>query len=116
MILAFVGIFIAIGLAIGGWFRPAAQAAAPADTAPQYSDQQVADAKQAMCAARDLVNRATETAGGQTSDDPTLKVVIAVNIRVGATASADYFLAILNEYPATQSDLAAAVRETALAY
>jgi hypothetical protein len=105
-----VGIFIAIALAVGGWFRPAAQAAAPpVDAAPTYSDQQVADAKKAVCAAHDLVNRATLGAGTQKSDDPTTQLVIAVNVRLAGSLSAQYFQTKLDQYPATPADLSAAV-------
>jgi hypothetical protein len=65
MTLAFVGVFIAMSVAIGGWLRPAAQAAAPAEVAPQYSEQKVSDAKKAVCAAHDLVDRASTYSGGQ---------------------------------------------------
>ncbi len=116
LIVAFVGIFIAIALGVVALFRPAAQAAAPAETAPKYSEQQVAEAKKAVCAAHELVGRATQTAGAQTSDDPTVKFLFAVNGRVGAITSANYFLATLDQYPATVEGLASAVRATALAY
>jgi hypothetical protein len=111
LILAFVGIFIAIALAIGGWFRPTAQAAAPpADAAPTYSDQQVADAKTAVCGPHDLVGRATQYSGTQQNDDPTLKYVIAVNNRLAGALSGEYFLAKLDQYPATPADLSAATK------
>lgn len=116
MIVAFVGIFIAIALGVVALLRPAAQAAAPADVVPQYSEQQVAEAKKAVCGAHDLVNRATQTAGRQSSDDPTQKFVIAVNIRVGSIASSSYLLNTLAQYPATAPSLATALRETALVY
>jgi hypothetical protein len=96
--------------------RPAPEAPTAVDAKPQFSDQQIAEAKKAVCAAHDLANRATGTAGGQSGDDPTLKFVIAVNIRIGAVASADYFLSTLNQNPATPADLAAAARHTAMAY
>ena len=53
MNVAFVGIFIAIALGVVALLRPAAQAAAPVDAAPKYSEQQVAGAKEAECGARD---------------------------------------------------------------
>jgi hypothetical protein len=107
---------IAVAVAIGSWFRPAPETSAPTVSSPQHSDEQIADAKKALCAAHDLVTRATQAAGSQTSDDPTVKFLFAVNGRVGAINSADYFLATLDQYPATAQDLATAVRATALAY
>jgi hypothetical protein len=115
VIISLVIAIIAIAVAVGAWFRPAPNTS-DTKTTPQYSEQQVADAKEAVCAAHDLVTRATETAGAQTSDDPTVKFLFAVNGRVGAITSANYILATLEEFPATSDQLANAVRETALAY
>jgi hypothetical protein len=116
VVISLVVALIAVAVAVGSWFKPAPELPTPRDPTTSFTDQQVSDAKTALCAAHDLVNRATQTAGGQSSDDPTQKFVIAVNIRVGSIASASYFLATLNQYPATSDELAAAVRETAAAY
>jgi hypothetical protein len=70
MIVAFIGIVVAIALGVVALLRPAAQAAAPLDAAPKYSEQQVADAKRAVCAARDQAFAALAGAGGQKSEDP----------------------------------------------
>jgi hypothetical protein len=107
---------IAVAVAIGAWFKPTPEPTSPTVSSPQYSDEQIADAKKALCAAHDLVTRATQAAGSQTSDDPTVKFLFAVNGRVGAISSANYFLATLDQYPATAQDLASAVQATALAY
>jgi|SRR5690625_4388265 len=46
---------VAFVVAVAGWFRPPAPP--PADTAPTYTDQQVADAKARACEAFDLVDQ-----------------------------------------------------------
>jgi hypothetical protein len=104
---------IAIAVAIGSWFKPADQETAPppSDSTAKYSDQEIADAKKAVCAAHDLVYRATTSSGTQKSDDPTLQLVIAVNIRLTSSLSAQYFQTRLDQYPATPRDLAVAMRE-----
>jgi hypothetical protein len=109
---------IAIAVAVAAWFRPANSEPPPPapDSTPKYSDQQIADAKKAVCAAHDLVGRATEYSGSQKNDDPTLKYIIAVNNRLAGALSGDYFLAQLNHYPATPHDLSAATQDLALAY
>jgi hypothetical protein len=115
VIFSLVVALIAIAVAIGAWFRPANhEAAPPADQTTKFSDQQITDAKKAICAAHDLVNRATLAAGTQKSDDPATQLVIAVNVRLAGSLSAQYFQTKLDQFPATQEDLAAAVRQLIL--
>lgn len=117
VIISLVVAFIAIAVAIGSWFRPTGDdSPPPSDATPQYSEQEVAEAKNAVCEAHDFVNRATQTAGRQTSEDPAIIAVIAVNIRLGSTLSASYLLATLDTYPATPPDLTKATRDLANAY
>jgi hypothetical protein len=113
VIISLVVALIAIAVAIGAWFKPSDRDAAtpPSDPTPQYSDQQIADAKKAVCGAHDLVYRATTYSGTQKSDDPALQLIIAVNIRLTSSLSAQYFQTKLDQYPATPPDLAAAMRE-----
>jgi hypothetical protein len=87
----------------------------PPDSAPKYTEQQIADSKKALCAAHDLANRVNQAAGTKTSDDPTLKYSIAINIRLAGTAMADYMLAVLDANPATPDDFADSVRQFAMA-
>jgi hypothetical protein len=108
---------IAIAVAIGSWFRPTTDESPPAaDPTPQYSEQKIAEAKGAICEAHEFVNRATQTAGSQTSDDPSLRASISLNIRIGSTLSANYLLAKLDQYPATPAELADSARALAMAY
>jgi hypothetical protein len=116
MIVAFVGIFIAIALGVVALLRPAAQAAAPADVAPQYSEQEVAEAKKAVCEAHDLINRASTKSGGQKSDDQTLTFVIAVNVRLTGALAGSYMITELERNAATPPTLTLAVQDLALFY
>jgi hypothetical protein len=115
VIISLIVAFVAVAVAIGAWFRPASEVTNPADRAPQYSDQQVAMAKKALCAAEDLVNRATTYAGNQKSDDPTQQLAIAVNVRLTGSLSAQYFQTKLAQYPATPEDLTTGLQELILA-
>jgi hypothetical protein len=72
MVVAFIGIAVAIALGVVALLRPAAQAAAPVEVVPQYSEQQVADAKKAMCAAYHKMYQSVAGAGGQASSDPVI--------------------------------------------
>jgi hypothetical protein len=51
LVVAYVGIVIAIALGAVALFQPVNTEAAPASQAPKYTDQQVADAKKAVCEA-----------------------------------------------------------------
>lgn len=115
MIVAFVGIFVAIGLGVVALLRPAAQAAAAAETAPKYSDQQVAEAKKTVCDGHDLASRVNRSAGTKSSDVPGLRFGIAHNIRLGGSAMGEYMLALPGENPATPGTLADSVRKFAMA-
>lgn len=108
---------IAIVVASASWLRPTGDGSVPTvSPPPQYTEEEVAEAKKAVCDAHDFVNRATQTAGRQTSDDPAIKAAIAVNIRLGSTLSASYLLAKTDTHPATPPELEAAIRDLANAY
>ncbi|MDT5173550.1 MAG: hypothetical protein QOG37_801 [Mycobacterium sp.] len=102
---------LAIGVAIGPWFRPLPKNEPP--PAPTYSSQQVADAKAKVCAAYGKVHRAVGLTSGRNSDDPTTRLVIATSGRQALEVGSSFLLARLTEEPATPSDLAVAVRKLA---
>jgi hypothetical protein len=102
---------LAIGVAIGAWFRPLPKDEPP--PAPTYSSQQVADAKANVCAAYRKVHRAVGLTSGRSSDDPTTRLVIATSGRQALEVGSSFLLARLTEEPATPSDLAVAVRKLA---
>lgn len=107
---------VAIAVAIGAWFRPVGNETTSSTPSSQLSEQEVAKSDEAICAAHDFINRATQTAGRQTSDDPAVKAAIAINIRLGSTLSASYLLSQLDLNPATSAELAEAVKNLATAY
>ena len=116
MIVTFVGIVIVIALGVVASLRPAAQAAAPAEVAPQYSEQQVAEAKEAVCSAYRKKYQSVSGAGGQSSTDPVMQQVIAVNTRLATFTGSEYFLRRLAANPATSTQLGGEVRELADSY
>jgi hypothetical protein len=115
VIISLVVALIAVAVAIGAWFRPTPETPAVTNSAPQFTEQQVAEAKKGICDAHDLVNRASAYAGTQKSEDPTLEFIISVNIRLSGTAQGDYLLAVADKYPATSPPLDESVRELGLA-
>lgn len=113
-IIAIVIAVIAVAVAVGAWFRPAPKPETPA--AKTYSDQQVADAKKAVCDAFDQVKKAVNTAGGKSGENPSDAFIVAVNIRVALATSSSYLIEVLDANPATPVDLADPIRNLARTY
>lgn len=108
---------IAVALAIGSWFRPSSSAnAEQTDPASAYSEQEIADATAALCEAHELTGRATQTAASRKSDDPAIMYIVATNVRLGATASAEYLLQKVADNPAAPTDLSDAIQRLAITY
>jgi hypothetical protein len=107
---------VAIIVAISSWFQPLSNDRAQEGTPQQPSAGDPGQAQANVCNARSLVARATQNAGNQSSDDPTVSFIIAVNVRLGATASADYLYRIADNNEAAPESLLQAVRELAAAY
>jgi hypothetical protein len=106
---------VALGLAIGCWFRlpPSNQASSTTPT-PSYTDRQIADAKAAVCAAFAKVDRALDVAAAQHGGgDPTSVLAVATSVRQVLEVGSRYLLTKLGEQPATSPDLAKEVREFA---
>lgn len=102
----------AITLAIGCWFRPPPSSQAPFK--PTYTDQQVTQAKSAVCAASSKVDHALDLADAEpVSSDRTEQLAVAALSRVTFEAGSRYLLTTLAKEPATPSDLATAVRNEA---
>jgi hypothetical protein len=107
----------AIGLAIGSWFRPLPSTKPSASPAPIYTGQQVADAKQTVCAAYQKIRQAVSVNTGRSGgDDPTAIIAVAANARIALYDGGDYLLKTLYKNPPTQPDLARSVRTLATAY
>jgi len=114
-IVSLVIAFVAIGVAIGAWFRPLPKNEPP--PAPTYSSQEVADAKSKVCAAYVTVHHAVLANTGRSGEnDPTTILALAANARIALFDGGEYLLKILGREPSTAADLAAAVRALADSY
>jgi hypothetical protein len=113
-IIAIVIAVIAIAVAIGAWFRPIPKPETPA--AKTYSEQEVADAKKALCDAYNQVKSSVNTAGGKSGDNPTETFIVAVNIRLAFATSSNYLTEKVDSNPAAPKDLADALRNLGSKY
>jgi len=106
---------VAVGIAIGAWFRPLPKNEPPA--APTYSSQQVADAKAKVCAAYELVHKAVKaTSTRDKGADYTTQLASAVNARQALVAGNQYLSAVLEKNPAAPGDLRTEVFKLVDAY
>jgi hypothetical protein len=111
-IIAIVIALIAVAVAIGAWFRPAPKPETPA--AKTYSDQEVANAKKAVCDAFDTVHDAVRiNTGRDGGSDPTAILAVAANARLSMYGGAGYLVDTLEKNPATPSELSESVRKLA---
>lgn len=114
-IVSLVIAFVAIGIAVGAWFRPLPKNEPP--RAPSYSSQEVADAKAKVCAAYRMVRRALAATGSRDGGaDPTATLAVATSSRQALDVGSQYLSSKLEEAPATAIDLAMAVRKLAGLY
>jgi hypothetical protein len=114
-LISLVVALLAICVAIGAWFRPLPEnKSAPA---PNYTNQQVADAKSKVCAAFDKVNNAVRaTTARDKGSDYASQLASAVNVRQALAAGSQYLSTVLNEEPAIPGDLASNIRSLVNAY
>lgn len=106
---------VAIGIAIGAWFRPMPKYEPPAP--PTYSSQQVADAKAKVCAAYARVREAVKvTSARDKGPDYTTQLASAVNARQSLVAGSQYLSTILTEHPAAPPNLVGEVHKLIDAY
>lgn len=106
---------IAIAIAIGAWFRPAPKPETPA--AKTYSEQEVTDAKKAVCDAYARTDRAVQATGRRNGgDDQTAVLAVAVNIRLALSESSSLLLRTLTENPAAPRELQEQTRLAANTY
>jgi hypothetical protein len=107
----------AITLAIASWFRPLPSVKPSASPALTYTDQQIAGAKAAVCAAFGQVDHALELAYARNGgSDPTAQLAVAASSQLALDAGSRYLSMTLAEEPATPPDLATAVRKQTDAY
>ena len=91
-----------LGLLVGvaAWFR-----AAPHEAVDVYTEQQVADAKKAVCEAYAEGVRSIWVAGGKKADNPSDALPIAVNTRLAEVAMGDYLINALHANSAVPAEL-----------
>lgn len=93
---------IALGFAVAAWLR----AATAPDASPAYTQEQVADAKKAVCEAFDLGQRALKVTGSKTGTNPSDDFIVAVNSRVAVQSISDHLQTTVSQQPATPPNLA----------
>jgi hypothetical protein len=101
---------LGLGIGTAAWFR-----AAPKPAATTYSDQQVADAKKAVCDVYAKGMRSIRTAGSK-QVDPADWLPVAVNTRLAEVAVGNYLLNTLDSHPSAPSELRDAIFQLAQAY
>lgn len=114
-LLGIVGVILGLAGLVAGvaaWFRagPPREAAVPA-----YSEQQVIDAKTAVCEAYEKGLRSLHVAGGKKAD-PADWLPVAVNTRLAETAMGSYLVNVLDLNPATPRELRGLMQQLAVNY
>jgi hypothetical protein len=109
---------LALGVAIGSWFRPMPDnKPPPAPPPPSFTDQQIADAKAKVCATYEKVHQAVLVNTGRSGgSDPIALLGVAANARIALYDGGQYLMKALAEQPATPPDLATAVRQLVDSY
>jgi len=109
---------LAIGVALGAWFRPLPDNRfPPGSPPPSYAGQDVSEANTKICAAYEKVHRAlvlSSTRNG--GSDPTTVLGVATSGRQVLDAGSRYLITEISEEPATSPELAAAIRNLANVY
>lgn len=114
-IIAIVIAVVAVAVAIGAWFRPVPKPETPA--VKTYSEQEVADAKKAVCDAFKNANRAVQAAGRRNEGpDPVSVLAVAANVRLALTAGSTYMTESVDSNQAAPDDLKSAVKDLADTY
>jgi hypothetical protein len=112
-IIAIVIALIAVAVAIAAWFRPAPKAEIPA--AKTFSEQEIADAKKAVCDAFERAFNAL-TANSRQPDSPSEGLAVIANSRIAIHAAGTYLTATLRDQPAAPEEIAAPVKSLANQY
>lgn len=103
-----------LGLAVGtaAWFR-----AAPSHSAaPAYSDQQVAEAKKAVCEAYAKGMRSIRTVASRKAENDGEKLAVVTNSEVGEALVSTFFLNTVESNPASPGELQSSLRKLATEY
>lgn len=105
---------VALAVAAGAWFRPLPKPEAPA--AKTYSEQEVAEAKKAVCEAFTKGQNALAVTGSKVAVDSTEALAVAVNTRLALETTSAFLARTLEENRPTPVDLATPVRELSGSY
>jgi hypothetical protein len=106
---------LAIGVAIGSWFRPM-PTNKPA-IGPTYTSQEVADAKSKVCTAFDKAHKAIQLTGARDrGQDYATQLASAVNARQALVAGSEYLSTTLSDAPATPPNIAKEIRNLTNVY
>ena len=104
---------LGLGMGVAAWFR-----AAPADVAGQtvYTEQQVSEAKEAVCGAYATGVQSFQIAGSKNVDNHSEALAIAVNTRLAEVAVGNYLINMVNAHPAAPYELRELIKELAQSY
>jgi hypothetical protein len=98
---------------VAAWFR----AAPPTQGASAvYSEQQVNEAKAAVCGDYRKAVRSFQIAGNRTVDNPADKLAVAVNTRLAEVAAGNYMNNSIDSNAAAPEDLKNLIRQLARTY
>lgn len=98
---------------VAAWFR-----AAPSNEGASavYSEQQVSEAKKAVCETFEQGMRSIRAAGNRRAENPAESFSVAVNTRLAEVAVANAFFNTLNANPASPPELSGLIRQLGVIY
>lgn len=106
---------VALAVAAGAWFRPLPKPEPPA--AKTYSEQEVAEAKKAVCEAFTKARQAVNAAGSFNGDGQTASTfAVAVNVRLALEASSRYLSNAARQHHFAPTDLVRKIDTLATEY
>jgi hypothetical protein len=103
---------IALGFAVAAWLR----AATAPDASPAYTQQQVADAKKAVCEAFEKTDQMLKANKERRGLDETQRLIAGVNTRLAVFAAGSFLARTLDNNPAAPTGLAQEVDRLAEAF
>lgn len=105
---------VALAVAAGAWFRPLPKPEAPA--AKVYTEQEVAEAKKAVCEAFGKASQTLAVNSAKASVNPADSFVIAVNTRLAVQSANEFLSHSIASHPSTPPDLSSSIEQLAAAY
>lgn len=105
---------VALAVAAGAWFRPLPKPEAPATQT--YSEQEVAEAKKAVCEAFTKVSRTLTANSAKSSVNPADSFAIVVNTRLAIQSANEFLSRTVASHPSAPPDLSSSIGQLAAAY